>query len=86
MKFTKMLVIIMVIMFVMINLPGVPMPIKIVTYTLSLATSIFSSSLAFYFFNSVPGAQYTLLTSSAKSVFGWHMINSGIIYNAFRGT
>ena len=78
MNVSKLLVITMVVMFGIINLQGVPMSIKIMTYTLSLVVSLSSSSVAFYFFSSVPEAQYTLLTSSAKSVFGWHMIYTGI--------
>ena len=60
-----------------INIPGIPVPVRLTIYGMLFTASTASSATAFYFFHSIPETQYSLLVSSSKSVIVWHSINAG---------
>ena len=62
--------------FNLINIPSVPVPARLSTYSLALIPSLFASGVTYWYYDSTPEAKYTVLTTLAKSVVGWHSVLS----------
>ena len=62
--------------FSLVNIPSVPVPARISTYSLALIPSLFASGVTYWYYESTPEVMCTVLTTSAKSVVGWHSVLS----------
>ena len=62
--------------FSLINISSVPVPARILTCSFALIPSLFASGVTYWYYESTPEAKYTVLTTSAKYVVGWHAVLS----------
>ena len=60
--------------FGLLLLPVVSPPVRMVGITVAYIPSMASSGLCFYYFYLMPDSRYSLLTTSANSVVGYHML------------
>ena len=60
--------------FRVLLLPVVPPPVRMIGFTVAYIPGMASSGLCFYYFHKIPDSRYSLLTTSAKSVVGYHML------------
>ena len=80
MKFQKVLVFGAIALFVIVNRPTAPVPIRMLIYVLFSILSLTASALLFYYYMRVPESQISLLTTAAKSVLASHMASIMALY------
>ena len=61
-----------------LNIPGIPAPVRMTFYGMLLTASTAASATIFYFFSNIPVTKYSLLVSSSKSVIVWHSCMAGM--------
>ena len=69
-----------VIILAAINLPMIPGTIRIVSYSLLSVPSLGTSGMLFHYYDSVPDTQTSLMTTAAKSIIAWHMLQTASTY------
>ncbi len=69
-----------IVLFLIINLPGISLVIKGVVYSVTMLSSILAFCITYYYYACIPVTQYTLLTSAAKSVIAWNLLFSVSTY------
>ena len=74
MKFSIVLTTISLTAFGLLLLPVVSPLVRMAGITVAYIPSMASSGLSFYYFYLIPDSRYSLLTTSANSVVGYHML------------
>ena len=74
MKVSIVLTVISLTAFGLLLMPVVSPPVRMAGITVAYIPSMASSGLCFYYFYLMPDSRYSLLTTSANSVVGYHML------------